>query len=101
MRTPSGFSQVLHRPDRRQQDDETSDEDRIREGADSDARAEEPGQRDDDDADDDVRPAEGERRVLGDALVQDVPWRQAEPRFEKGDDAEGEEEQTAHENAEP
>ena len=95
------IGQVLHGADGRQRDDEPPDEHRVRERADADTRAEEPGERHDEDADDDVRPAEGERRVLGDALVQDVPRRQAEPGLEKGDDAEREQEQTAHENAEP
>ena len=43
--------------------------------------------------DDDVRRAERQRRVLGDALVEHVPGREAELRLEEKHDPEGEQEQ--------
>ena len=93
--------EVLDSADRRQADDKAADEQGVRERPDPDLRAEQPRDRHHDDADDDGRDAERDRRVPGHALVQRVPGREAEPGLEKGDDSEGEQEQAADEDGQP
>ena len=61
----------------------------------------EPGHEQHEDADDRVRLAERERRVVGDALVQHVPRPQPEVRLERQHDPEREEEQPEDEAHEP
>ena len=63
--------------------------------------AERPGDEQDEDADDDVRLAEGERRVVGDALVEHVPRPETEVRLEREHDPEREEEQPEDEAGKP
>src|SRR2546425_730121 len=67
------------RRQRGQQLHEAADEERVRQGADSDPCTEQPRCDEDCDADGDVRFAEGERGVPGEALVQYVPGREAQP----------------------
>ena len=76
---------------------EAADQKRVRKRAEPDARAEQPGGEEDGDADGDVRFAERERGLAGDPLVQHVPGREPEPRFEQGDDACGEEKEPGDE----
>ena len=72
---------------------ERADEERVRKGADPDPGAEQPCNREHQDADCDVRLAEREGRVLGKSLMQHIPRREAELRLEERDDPGGEEEQ--------
>lgn len=85
---------------RREELDESADEECIGDRANTDCRAKQPGSRDHDHADGDVRLAEGELGVSGDPLVQDVPRGKPETGLEQGDDAGGEDEQTEHEHDE-
>src|SRR5262245_1651207 len=84
----------VHRADRRQRLDECPDEQGVRDRRETDRRAEPPRDRHHEDADDDVRRPEGQRRVLGDALVEHVPGRQPEPRLQLHHDREREEEES-------
>jgi hypothetical protein len=64
-------------------------------------RPQPPGQREHCDGDDEVRDSERDPSLLGEALVQHVPGRQAELRFEEEDDADGAEEEADDEAREP
>ena len=85
--------EAVDRADRRQRLDERPDEHGVRDRGEPDRRAEPPCDRHHDDADDDVRRPERERRVLGDALMEHVPRRQPEARLQLADDREREEEE--------
>src|SRR5581483_8512052 len=87
--------------DRGQGLDERADERRVRDRPDSDAGTEQPRDQEHDDADTDVRRAEGERRVLRDPLVKGVPGREPEAGLELRDDRRGEDEEADDERDEP
>jgi cyclophilin family peptidyl-prolyl cis-trans isomerase len=91
----------LDRTDRGQRLDVRADEERVRGRTDPDPCAEEPGDRDDGEADADVRGPERERRMPRDPLVEGVPGRQAELRLELEDDRDREEEEPEDEPGEP
>ena len=74
--------------------------DRVRDRADPDPSAQRPREPEDDPAYDHVRRPERERRLVGKALVEDVPGREPEVRLEQGDDAGGEDEEAADEDDE-
>ena len=65
----------------------------VRNRADAGRAAERPGDAEHDEPHRDVRSAERERRVLRDALVQQVPGREPELRLENEDDRKREEEE--------
>ncbi len=76
---------------REQHVDSESDQNRVGDRSGTDSRPERPGSDEDGHGDDDVRGAERDRRLLGDALRQDVPRGKPEARFEQQHDTEGEE----------
>src|SRR5262249_16341863 len=87
--------------DRGQRLDERTDEHGVRDRRESDLGAERPGDGEHDETDDDVGGAEGERRVLRNALVEDGPGGEPQPRLELADDADREEEQPDEESDRP